>query len=177
MTDCRIRPARPADVPAILRLIRELARFERAEHAVKATEADLLRDGWGAAPRFEALIAERAGDQAGGAVVGFALFFHTYSTWEGRTGIFIEDLYVAEGMRGHGIGGRLVAAIAAIAVARGCPRLDLNVLDWNPARAFYHRLGLAHLEEWLPYRITGAGLHRLAASAGRDAGTGTDAES
>ncbi len=165
MTAVRIRPAHPDDAAAILRLVRELARFEQAEDRVRATVADLVRDGWGEPRRFEALVAEL--DDAGGAAgpAGFALYFHTYSTWEGRPGLFIEDLYVAERARGLGIGRRLVAACAAVALARNCRRMELNVLHWNPARDFYHRLGLAHLEEWLPYRITGAALARLAAQA------------
>lgn len=165
MTAVRIRPAHPDDAAAILRLVRELARFEQAEDQVRATVADLVRDGWGEPRRFEALVAELGGAGGAGGPAGFALYFHTYSTWEGRPGLFIEDLYVAEQARGLGIGRRLVAACAAVALARNCRRMELNVLHWNPARDFYHRLGLAHLEDWLPYRITGAALTRLAAQA------------
>lgn len=152
-----IRPARPDDAATILRFVHELAAFERAPDAVKATEADLLRDGWGPAPKFEALIAEQDG-----APVGFALFFHNYSTWEGRAGIYLEDFYVTPAARGGGIGRRLLASLASLAVSRGCPRLDLSVLDWNPARRFYERIGLAEMEEWRPYRLTGPALARLA---------------
>lgn len=162
MPTITIRPAVAADARFILEMIRELAAFERAPDAVKATEADLVRDGWGPAPKFEALIAE-----LDGAPAGFALFFHNYSTWEGRAGIYLEDLYVAERARGHGLGRRLMAALAALAVARGCPRLDLSVLDWNPARGFYDTIGMAQMTEWLPYRLTGTALARLAAE-GRD---------
>jgi len=168
MTAVRIRPARPDDAAVILDMIRELARFEHAEDQVRAAEADLVRDGWGAAPRFEALLAELAGDGRGAAAdpVGFALYFHTYSTWEGRPGLFVEDLYVLERARRLGVGRRLMAACAAVAVERECRRLELNVLHWNPARGFYQSLGLTHLEEWLPYRVTGPALARLAAQAG-----------
>lgn len=160
MTTIAIRPARPADAGAILAMIRELAAFERAPDAVKATEADLLRDGWGPAPKFEALIAELDGVPS-----GFALFFHNYSTWEGRAGIHLEDLYVTERARGYGLGRRLMAALAAVAIDRGCKRLDLSVLDWNPARRFYDRIGMVRMAEWLPYRLTGDALARLAAEA------------
>ncbi|MGP1396834.1 MAG: N-acetyltransferase family protein [Inquilinaceae bacterium] len=162
MTDPRphVRPAVADDAAFILAMIRELARFEKAEDQVRATEADLRRDGWGPQPRFEALIGERDG-----MAEGFALFYPTYSTWEGRAGLFLEDLYVRPGARGSGLGQALVAAVAALAVERGCPRLELNVLDWNPARDFYRRLGIEHLTEWLPYRVAGASLTALAARA------------
>lgn len=153
-----IRPATAADVPTLLALIRELAAFEEAEHEVKADEARLLAEGFGARPAFEALLAE----QDGGAL-GFALFFHNFSTWEGRRGLYVEDLYVRPAARRLGVGRRLLAACAAIAAARGCARLDLAVLDWNPARDFYDRLGFARMTAWLPYRLTGEGLRRLAA--------------
>src|SRR3546814_8303151 len=115
-------------------MIRELAEFERVPDSVKATEADRLRDGWGPSPGFEALIAELDGGPA-----GFALYFHNYSTWEGRAGIYLEDLYGAERARGHGIGRKLMAALARLAAERDCRRLDLSVLEWNPARRFYDR--------------------------------------
>ncbi|HET8728523.1 MAG TPA: GNAT family N-acetyltransferase [Alphaproteobacteria bacterium] len=160
MNTVTIRPARPEDASFILRMIRELAAFEREPDAVKATEADLLRDGWGPSPKFEALIAE-----LDGAPCGFALFFHNYSTWEGRAGIYLEDLYVTPQARRHGAGRRLMAALAALAVERDCKRLDLSVLDWNPARSFYDRIGMAQMTEWLPYRLTGDALTRLATEA------------
>lgn len=155
-----IRPARPADVPAILRLIGELARFEHAEDQVKATENDLLRDGFGDRPAFEALIAENDG-----AVVGFALYFPNYSTWEGRPGLYLEDLYVQSGERQSGIGRQLLAAVAARCIALGGRRVDLQVLNWNPARQFYAKIGLGQQTEWLPYRLTGTALEALAAEA------------
>ena len=161
-----VRFATRADVPLILDFIEQLAAFEREPDAVKTTEADLLRDGFGDSPRFEALIAEVAGE-SGPAAVGFALFFPTYSTWEGRPSLYLEDLFVIESARRHGVGRALLAKLAAIAVERGWQRLDLQVLDWNPARKFYARLGLDHMREWLPYRAAGSALHALAAESGR----------
>jgi len=152
-----IRAATADDVPTLLRLIRELAAFENAEHQVVATEATLLAEGFGPRPAFEALLAE-----AEGRAVGFALFFHNFSTWQGRRGLYIEDLYVTPAARGLKVGERLVRACAALALARGCPRLDLQVLDWNPARDFYRRLGLEHQAAWLSYRASGAALNALA---------------
>jgi len=152
-----IRPARAADVPTLLRLIRELAAFEQAEDKVVATEASLLAEGFGPRPAFEALLAE-----VESRAVGFALFFHNFSTWQGRRGLYIEDLYVSPSARGLKVGERLVRACAALAVQRGCPRLDLQVLDWNPARGFYQRLGLEHQVAWLPYRASGPALAALA---------------
>jgi len=160
MRKTTIRPATPADVETILGFIKGLAAFEREPDAVQATLDDLLRDGFGEQPKFEVLIAELDGEP-----VGFALFFPTYSTWEGRPGIYLEDLFVAEHARGQGLGRKLMAALAAIAVARGCRRLELSVLHWNPTREFYHHLGMAHMQEWLPYRLAGEALQALAAEA------------
>jgi GNAT superfamily N-acetyltransferase len=167
-----IRPATPSDVPAILNFIRELATYERAPNAVVATEADLLRDGWGLAsdavtkltpiqaPRFKAIIAE-----ADAAPVGFALYFTTYSTWRGHHGIRLEDLYVTPAMRGKGIGKALLAHLARIAVAEGCPRLEWDVLDWNaPAIAVYERAGAHILTEWRIMRLSGDALQALAST-------------
>jgi GNAT superfamily N-acetyltransferase len=153
-----IRPATPADVPVILRFIRELATYEREPNAVKATEADLLRDGFGDTPRFWSLIAE-----LDGAPAGFALCFHTYSTWEGHHGIFLEDLYVPPDLRGRGIGKALLVRIAQIAVEHGCPRVNWHVLDWNaPSIAVYERLGARFLSEWRIMRLSGEPLAALA---------------
>jgi GNAT superfamily N-acetyltransferase len=160
MQKISVRPALPADVEAILGWIKDLAAFEGEPNAVKTTRNDLLRDGFAEHPKFEALIAELEGKPA-----GFALFFPTYSTWEGRPGIHLEDLFVAEWARRHGVGRKLVASLAAIALARGYPRLELWVLHWNPAREFYHRLGMKHLDKWLPYRLTGEALQALATEA------------
>jgi len=161
-----VRPATPADAATLVALVRELAVYEREPlSSVKMTEADVLRDGFGPQRRFEALIAE-----ADGRAAGFALFFHNYSTWEGRAGIYVEDIYVSEWARGLGVGRRLVAEVAAIARERGCPRVDLWVLHWNPARKFYERMGFADMSEWKPYRLSGEALAKVAAEA--DGGDG-----
>jgi GNAT superfamily N-acetyltransferase len=156
-----IRLARREDAAAILRLVRELADYENLLDRVRATEADILRDGFGDVPRFECLLAEQ-----GGAAVGFALFFHSYSTFEGRSCLYVEDLYVNQRVRGLGLGRALMARLANLTVARGCARLELAVLDWNPARAFYRRLGFDHNTDWLPYRLGGTRLEALAAEDG-----------
>jgi len=153
-----IRFAGPDDAALVLRLIRELATYERAPEAVVATEADLLRHGFGPDPQFEALLAFVDREPA-----GMAVFHSRFSTWLGRPGIYLEDLYVVEAARGHGIGRRLMARLAAVAIERGWGRVDFHVLDWNPAREFYHRLGIAHLGEWLRYGADAAALQRLAA--------------
>ena len=160
MGEILIRSAGPQDVSTLLRLIRELAEFERLAHEVRATEADLLREGFGPAPRYEALLAEE-----GGRAIGFALFFHTFSTFEGRSGLHLEDIFVADAARGRGVGRKLMARLAAIAAERDCARLDLSVLHWNPARRFYDRLGMKQMADWLPYRLAGAGLAQLAQEA------------
>jgi len=155
-----IRPATPADIPVILRFIHELATYERQPDAVVATEADLLRDGFGPSPRFWSLIAELDGEPA-----GFALCFNTYSTWEGHHGIFLEDLYVQPELRGRGIGKALLVRIAQIAVEQRCPRVNWNVLDWNaPSIAVYERLGARFLTEWRIMRLSGDALTALAAT-------------
>lgn len=157
-----IRLATADDVPTLLRLIRELAAFENAEDQVVADEATLRAEGFGPRPAFEAFLAERAAPGGGREALGFALFFHNFSTWQGRRGLYIEDLYVTPAARGLKVGERLVRACARLALERGCPRLDLQVLDWNPARGFYQRLGLQHLSEWLSYRASGETLRALA---------------
>lgn len=158
MAAITLRAAGTEDVGVLLGLVRDLAIYEKVPDAVLATEADLLRHGFGPERRFEALIALVDGRPA-----GFALFFPNFSTWQGRPGLFLEDLFVAQWARKHGVGRRLVARLAAIAVERGWVRFDLSVLHWNPARQFYHRIGMRHLEEWLPYRIDGTALTALAA--------------
>ncbi|HEY0794933.1 MAG TPA: GNAT family N-acetyltransferase [Acidisarcina sp.] len=155
-----IRPAQRADIPLILELIRELALYEREPAAVVATEADLMRDGFGPTPRFECLIAEYDGHPA-----GFALYFLNYSTWRGRAGIHLEDLFVRPAFRGHGIGLALLSRLAAITVERQFGRLQWEVLDWNhPAIDFYRRLGAEFLDEWRIMRVTDAALAELAQS-------------
>jgi GNAT superfamily N-acetyltransferase len=157
MPSVAIRPAEASDAGSIVRLIRELAEYEGLLDQVRITEADVLRDGFGECRRFECLLAE-----VDGAAAGFALFFEDYSTFEGRPGIFVEDLYLAESARGLGIGRRLLARLAQIAIERRGRRLDLMVLQWNPARGFYERLGFRHSADWLPYRLSGDALARLA---------------
>src|SRR6185437_14596588 len=158
MNALTIRPATPADVPTILRFIHELADYEREPDAVVATEADLLRDGWGATPRFTALIADYEGQPA-----GFALYFTSYSTWRGHHGIRLEDLYVTPALRGKGIGKALLAKLAQIAVEQGCPRLEWDVLEWNaPAIAVYEAIGAKILTEWRIMRLSGDDLIALA---------------
>ena len=145
----RIRDARPDDAPHILRFIRGLAEFEgEPPETVKTTERDIREHGFGGNRRFETLIAER-----GGAPIGMALFFPHYSTWEGRPALYLEDLYVEPEHRGAGAGFALMQRLAEIAHQRGWTRLDLSVLDWNPARRFYERLGMTHQSEWLTYRL------------------------
>lgn len=154
----KIRPATPADVSTILDFIRELALYEREPDAVIATEADLLRDGWGPTPRFTALIADYDGAPA-----GFALYFTSYSTWLGHHGIRLEDLYVPPALRGRGIGKALLAKLARIAIDEGCPRLEWDVLDWNEsAIAVYRSIGATIQTEWRIMRLTGEPLHALA---------------
>jgi GNAT superfamily N-acetyltransferase len=153
-----IRFAAPEDAGLVLRLIRALALYEKVPEAVVATEADLVRHGFGPDRQFEAILAFVDDEPA-----GLALFHPRFSTWLGRPGMYLEDLYVAEKGRGLGVGRRLMARLAAIAVERDWGRIDFQVLDWNPARGFYHRLGIEHLGEWLRYGAGGEALRRLAA--------------
>jgi GNAT superfamily N-acetyltransferase len=154
-----IRPATPEDVPQILTFIRELAEYEREPHAVLATEADLLRDGFGPTPCFQCIIAETDSNEA----AGFALYFTSYSTWRGHHGIRLEDLYVTPAKRGQGIGKALLAHLARIAVDQGCPRLEWDVLAWNtPAIAVYESIGAHILTEWRIMRLSGEALMALA---------------
>lgn len=156
-----LRPATPEDVPNILAFIRELAEYEREPNAVLATEADLLRDGFTEPHRFHCLIAEWNGRPA-----GFALYFYSYSTWQGRAGIYLEDLFVRPEFRGKGIGKEVLAKIASIAVAEGLPRFEWSVLDWNqPSIDFYHSMGAVMKSEWLGMRVTGEALKSLAAQS------------
>jgi GNAT superfamily N-acetyltransferase len=153
-----IRAAEAADVPLVLRLIRALAAYEREPDAVIATEADLLRDGFGPTPRFQVLIAEDAGEPA-----GFAFYFFSYSTWRGRPALYLEDLFVPLEHRKKGIGLALMRRLARIAVDAGCARFVWEVLDWNePAIRFYESLGAEVLRSWLNVRMEGEALARLA---------------
>jgi GNAT superfamily N-acetyltransferase len=156
-----IRSATAADVAQILAFIRALAAFERAPDAVVATEEGLLRDGFGPNPFYSCLIADHDGQPA-----GFALFFYNYSTWEGRPGIYLEDLFVLPEFRSLGIGKALLQRVAAIAVEKGCQRLQWEVLDWNtPAIDFYSAMGAEFLDDWRNVRLSGDAIKRLAGKA------------
>jgi GNAT superfamily N-acetyltransferase len=145
----KIREAKAEDVGTILKLIRGLAEYEKAPEAVEATEEDLLRDGFSHPPRFQCALAEWDGEP-----VGFALYFYNYSTWKGRHGIFLEDLFVYPEYRGKGIGKALLLHVARIAAAQNCGRYEWLVLDWNtPAIEFYESLGGKRMKEWLPVRV------------------------
>jgi GNAT superfamily N-acetyltransferase len=153
-----IRPATAADVPQILDFVRALAAYERELDAVTATEADLLRDGFGPNPFFYCLIAEQDSVPA-----GFAFYFFSYSTWLGRPGLYLEDLFVHPEFRGLGIGKALLQQVAAIAMEKGCPRLQWEVLDWNtPAIEFYRAMGAEFMDAWRNVRVSGEALKRLA---------------
>jgi GNAT superfamily N-acetyltransferase len=153
-----IRPATPDDAPTILRFVRELAEYEHAAHEVEATEDDLTRSLFGDDPKAFAHLAEQDG-----VPVGFALWFLNYSTWTGRHGIYLEDLYVTPSVRGGGHGRALLVELAKITVERGYSRFEWSVLDWNePAIGFYKALGAVAQDEWTGFRLTGDALKRLA---------------
>jgi GNAT superfamily N-acetyltransferase len=154
----QIRSATEADVPLILQFIRDLAIYEKLEHKVIATEETVRRTLFGN-PRFaEVVFAEVDGKE-----VGFALFFHNYSTFLGQPGIYLEDLFVKPDSRGHGIGKALLAHLAKLAKERGCGRLEWAVLDWNtPSINFYKSLGAVPLSDWIVFRLTGEALEKLA---------------
>jgi GNAT superfamily N-acetyltransferase len=155
-----ITAASPADVPLILSLISELAEYEKLSHEAIATEASLQESLFGAKPGAEAVIARVDGEPA-----GFALFFHNFSTFLGRRGLYLEDLFVRPSFRGRAIGKSLLIHLAALALERGCGRFEWQVLDWNtPAREFYERLGAKANPVWINYRMTGEALERLAAA-------------
>lgn len=156
-----LRDARPEDAEALANLIRALAVYEKLEDQARATADDLRRDLFGNRPFAEAILAE-VGDEA----VGFAIVFPTYSTFRGRPGLYLEDIFVRPEHRGRGIGKALIAAVAARAVERGCGRLEWAVLDWNaPSIAFYRSLGATPMDEWTNYRLTDEPLMRLASRA------------
>jgi GNAT superfamily N-acetyltransferase len=155
----RIETATERDVPLILRLIKDLAEYERMASEVTATEQGLRDTLFGAQPAAEVIIGY-AGDQP----AGFALFFHNYSTFLGKPGLYLEDLFVVPEYRGHGYGRELLRRLAAIAVERGCGRFEWSVLDWNePAIGFYKKLGAKLMDEWSIFRVTGDALTELAA--------------
>jgi GNAT superfamily N-acetyltransferase len=156
-----IRFATPSDLPLIAELIRALAAYEKLADAVRFDEAVLGEKLFGQRPYAEVLIGE-----LDGAPQGFALFFHNFSTFEGRPGIYLEDLFVQPEARGSGLGRALLARLAALAVERDCARLEWSVLDWNePAIGFYRKLGAAMMDEWTVMRVDGAALQRLGAEA------------
>jgi GNAT superfamily N-acetyltransferase len=154
----KIRPAEPADAQLIFSLIVELAEYERARENVIGSPALLTRALFGPDPSAEALIAELEGDP-----VGFAIFYRSFSTWESRPGIWLEDLYVPPEHRRSGVGAALLARVAEIAVERGCARLEWAALDWNtPALDFYEKLGAERLNDWVMHRLDGEALERVA---------------
>jgi GNAT superfamily N-acetyltransferase len=158
-----IRDATPDDIPTIAALIRALAEYERLAHEVVLDEDELRAHLFGERPYAEVILAEHEGD-----VVGFALFFHNFSTFLGKPGIYLEDLFVRPEHRGGGHGKALLAHLAGIAVARGCGRLEWSVLDWNePSIAFYRSLGAAAMDDWTTYRLAGAPLRSLAGGSPR----------
>src|SRR5450755_808638 len=153
-----IRPARIEDVPIILQLIRDLATYERAPNDVTATEGQLAEVLFGARPSAEVLLAFEQD-----AAVGFAVFFHNFSTWLGRPGLYLEDLFVKPEMRGKGYGRALLVHLAKIARERGCGRMEWAVLDWNdPAIQFYRKLGAKPMDEWTVFRLKQEDISRLA---------------
>ena len=165
--DAVLRRARPGDEPGILALIHALAVYEREPDAVENTTEALNESLFGADPRVFTHVVER--DET---IVGIAMWFVTYSTWTGRHGIWLEDLYVDEAERGQGYGKALIAALAAECMERGYSRLEWTVLDWNaPSIAFYRSLGAVPMEEWTTQRLVGDELRALAAVAGTSRGT------
>jgi GNAT superfamily N-acetyltransferase len=154
-----IRPATPEDLDTIIELIHGLADYEREPDAVRLDRDELREHLFGPRPYAEVLMAETDGGES----AGFALFFHNFSTWEGKPGIWLEDLFVRPEFRGQGHGKGLLMAIARLAVERGCARFEWPVLDWNePSIAFYKALGAVAMDEWTTYRISGAALQRAA---------------
>ncbi len=153
-----ISPAQEPDIPLILSLIKELAEYEKLKHQVVATEATLRHALFGPRPAAEALIARSGGEPA-----GFALYFHNFSTFIGKHGLYLEDLFVRRAFRGRAIGKALLVHLARLALERDCGRFEWAVLDWNrPARDFYEALGAEANPTWVNYRITGKALERLA---------------
>ena len=157
-TQSEIRPATRDDLPALVGLIRELAEYEKLTHLVVIDEARLGHELFGAGSRAEALVC-----RAGGVTVGMAIYFHNFSTFLGRKGLYLEDLYVQPAHRGKGYGKALLLALARIAYERGCGRFEWMVLDWNePSIRFYESLGAVRMEEWRLFRVTGEALENLA---------------
>lgn len=155
-----IRPATAADLPLIAQLIRDLAEYEKLAHEVRFDEAVLEQKLFGERPYAEVVIGEIDGTPQ-----GFALFFHNFSTFEGKPGIYLEDLFVRPGTRGAGLGKALLAHLARLAVERDCARLEWSVLDWNePAIGFYRALGARLMDDWTVMRVDGVALQQLGAA-------------
>ena len=155
-----IRPAVPSDLPLIAELIRALADYEKLAHEVRFDEAELGQHLFGARPMAEVVIGE-----LNGVAQGFALFFHNFSTFEGRPGIYLEDLFVRPGARGSGLGKALLAHLATLCVTRDCARLEWSVLNWNtPSIGFYQSLGAKLMDEWTVMRVDGEALGALASA-------------
>jgi len=158
MSEIEIRPATPQDVPLILTFLRELATYEKLAHEVVATDADMHAALFGERPVVETVIGSLDGEP-----VGYALFFPTFSTFLGKPGLYLEDLYVRPAARGFGVGRSLLEHLARLTVERGWGRLEWSVLDWNePSIAFYKKRGARPMDEWTIFRLTGESLHRLA---------------
>ncbi len=167
MAEIRIRPATPDDVPLIITFIRELAAYEKLAHVVVTSDADMRAALFGERPVIEAVIAS-----VDDAPAGYALFFPNFSTFLGKPGLYLEDLYVRPAARGVGAGRKLLEHLARIVVERGWGRLEWSVLDWNePSMAFYKKMGAQAMDEWTVFRLTGESLRRL---AGLKAGTTTE---
>ena len=163
-----VRPARPSDTATVLALVRELAEYEGAADQVEAGEADLNEALFAPGARAHALVAE-----LGGEVVGTAVYFLSFSTWTGRHGLYLEDLYVRPAARRRGVGRALLGALASEALSRGLPRLEWSVLDWNePAISFYRALGATPMDEWTTFRVTGEALGALGGDPGPGAAPG-----
>ena len=162
MPSIAIRPAVADDATLILRFIRELAIYEKAEHEVEAGEADIRRTLFAADGPARSLICSVDGEPA-----GFAVYFFNYSTWQGRKGLYLEDLYLTPAHRNVGAGKALLQHLARIAVAEGCGRFEWSVLDWNePALQFYKSIGAWPMEEWVKHRLAGPALEEFARSGG-----------
>jgi GNAT superfamily N-acetyltransferase len=156
----KIRAANRDDAYVVIELIRALAEYERAPNAVVATEADIIRDGFSGNPKFHCIVADWDGRSA-----GFAFYFFHYSTWLGRPGLYLEDLFVRPDLRGKGIGKALLAQLAQIAIRENCYGMRWQVLDWNrSAIDFYEKLGAKVMREWLDVRLSGESLEKLAKS-------------
>jgi GNAT superfamily N-acetyltransferase len=168
MAQIRVAEAVESDVPSILEMIRGLAEYEKLTHLVTATEGQLRETLFGTRPAADVLLAwiDKDGKDE---CVGFALFFSNYSTFLGKPGIYLEDIFVKPHARGQGAGAALLKELARIAVRRGCGRVEWAVLDWNePSIAFYKKLGAVPLDEWTTFRLTGGALERLAGESSGD---------